>query len=113
MFKDREKALEELQRLLEDEEEEAQYEEDSQEEQYDEDSDDDSQEDEETVDLAATRRVQVYNADTTDTDLEDYSRDVYETPQNRRGGCALWFVLLTAAVLLAISWFLAKERGLL
>lgn len=104
VFQDREKALEELQRRLEDEEEE-EYEEDTDEEEH--------EEDEEAVDPAATRRVRVYNADTTDTDLEDYSRDVYETPRNRRGGCALWLVLLTAAVLLAISWFLAKERGLL
>lgn len=102
MFRDREKALQELQKqLLEDEEEEEI-------EETEEETDDLPREvyDEYTPDLRA------YNSDKADTDLEDYSDAVYDPPR-RKTGCLLWFVLLTAAVLLAISWYLAKQGGLL
>ncbi len=100
MFRDREKALQVLQeQLLEEEEalpEDVQQEDDLPQEVYD--------------DHAAN--VHAYNSDTTDTDLDDYSSNVYDAPR-RRTGCALWFILLTAAVLLALSYLLAKQGGLL
>lgn len=101
MFRDREKALQELQRQLlqeeeEDRSEETQQENDLPQEVYD--------------DYAAD--VHAYNSDTTDTDLDSYSDAVYEQPR-RRTGCVLWFILLTAAVLLVLSYFLARQGGLL
>ncbi len=98
MFRDREKALEKLQEQLLEEEQALQEEA--------------SAEDDETVYDDAVQDVRAYNADTTDADLNDYSHTVYDAPRHR-GGCILWFALLTAGVLLAISWFLAKQGGLL
>lgn len=104
MFRDREDALQELQQqLLEEEEipeEEALTEE--------EETDDLPQE----VYARFTENVRAYNSDTTDTDLEEYSDTVYDPPR-RRSGCVLWFILLTAAILLALSWLLAKQGGLI
>ena len=99
MFRDREKALQALQKQLLEEEEA---------EEASEETDDLPQEvyDEYAPELRA------YNSDKADTDLEDYSDAVYDPPHPRTG-CLLWFVLLTAAVLLVISWYLAKQGGLL
>ena len=95
MFRDRDKALEALEEaLLQDDEEE-----------------------EETSEAAADTQpadlpdVDIYNTDRTDTDLENFSEAVYAPP--RRSGCVLWFVLLTAAVLLLLACLLAKREGLL
>lgn len=98
MFRDREKALEKLQAQLLEEESDLPEEEVTEEDEtvYDDDAQD----------------VRAYNTDTTDADLDDYSDAVYDAPRGR-GGCILWFALLTAGVLLAISWFLAKQGGLL
>lgn len=105
MFRDREKALEHLQKqLLEEEDEEESI---SAEETQDEE-DDLPQE----VYADHTADLNMYNSDTTDTDLDDYSQKIYDEPQ-RKLGCALWFILLTAAVLLALSYFLAKQGGLI
>ena len=109
MFRDREKALEELQRQLLEEEDEELPAEDEEDELTEEDEDDDLPQE---VHSQYTENVHAYNSDTTDTDLEEYSDTVYDPPR-RRTGCVLWFVLLTAAVLLILSWFLAKEGGLL
>lgn len=102
MFRDREKALRELQKQLLEEEEETISEEEAQE-------DDDLPQ--EVYDECAAD-VRAYNSDTADTDLDDYSDAVYEEPR-RRTGCALWLSLLAAAVLLALSYLLAKQGGLL
>lgn len=99
MFRDREKALQALQKqLLEDEDAEEVSEQDDElpPEVYDDDPPD----------------FHAYNSDKADTDLEEYSDAVYDPPR-RKTGCLLWFVLLTAAVLLAISWYLATQGGLL
>lgn len=102
MFRDREKALQELQKQLLEEEEEDLPEVQT--------AEDDDLPQEVYDDYAAD--VRAYNSDVTDTDLDSYSRKVYETP--RRGtGCILWFILLTAAVLLVLAYFLAKQGGLL
>lgn len=102
MFRDREKALQELQKqLLEVDEEELSEEET--------DTDDDLPQ-EVYDDYAAN--VHAYNTDTTDTDLDSYSDEVYDGPR-RRTGFVLWFILLTAAVLLVLAYFLAKQGGLL
>lgn len=98
MFRDREKALEKLQEQLLEEENDLPEEEFTK--------------DDETVYDDAPQDVHAYNTDTADADLDDYSEAVYEASR-RRSGCVLWFVLVTAAVLLAISWFLAKQGGLL
>jgi len=103
MFRDREKALQELQKQLLEEEEETRPEEAPEE-----DCDDLPQE----VYEEYTQDVRAYNSDRADTDLDSYSEDVYHQPK-RASGCVLWFVLLTAAVLLALSYFLAKQGGLL
>ena len=96
MFQDREKALKELQKQLLDVEDPQPQEEDLPQEIYDEYALD----------------VHAYNTDTADTDLDAYSDDVFETPP-RKGSLVLWFVLLTAAILLALAWFMAKAGGLL
>lgn len=98
MFRDREKALQKLQEQLLEEERDLPQEE--------------PDEDDETVYADAAQDVRAYNTDSTDENLEDYSDTVYEASR-RRGGCLLWFALLTAGVLLAISFLLAKQGGLL
>ena len=95
MFRDRDKALDALQKQLLQEEDDRQSEENAE---YEEDS-------QEAPDVDA------YNTDTADTDLEEYSEAVY-TPR-RSGGGALWFVLLTAAVLLTLALLLAIKEGLI
>lgn len=103
MFRDREKALQELQeKLLEEEREELSEEEEEL-------PDDDLPS--EVYDSYA-EDVRAYNSDTTDTDLDDYSDDVYDAP-GRKNGRILWLILLTAAVLLLLSYILAKHGGLL
>lgn len=91
MFRDREKALEDLQKKLLEDDNEAETEELSEE---------------------IYEDLDAYNSDKADTDLEEYSDEVYDPPKSK-AGCFLWFSLLTAAVLLAISWYLAKQGGLL
>ena len=102
MFNDREKALQELEQQLLEEEEEC---EEAQDEEWDE------EEEEESV---RTPRVpfdfDAYNTDVSDTDLEDYSEEVYSC--KRKTGCSVWLLLL-AALILAIAYFLAKREGLL
>ena len=95
MFRDRDKALDALQKQLLQEDDELQPEDN-------EEYEDASQE---------APDVDAYNTDTTDTDLEEYSAAVY-TPR-RSGGCVLWFVLLTAAVLLILALLLAIKEGLI
>lgn len=89
MFRDREKALQALQEQLLEEDEESLEADDLPEEVY--------------ADYAAD--VRAYNSDTTDTDLDDYSQQVYEAPR-KRTGCVLWIMLLTAGFLLLLSWIL-------
>lgn len=91
MFRDREKALEDLQKQL---------------------WEDASEEENEHLSQEVYDDLDAYNSDKTDTDLEEYSDEVYDPPKSK-AGCFLWFSLLTAAVLLAISWYLAKQGGLL
>ena len=104
MFRDRERALQELQeQLLEDEEalpEEEELQEDFQETDFPEEMEEELPE------------VRAYNSDKADTDLDAFSDDVYATPRSR-SGCALWVILLTATVLLVLAYFLAKQGGLL
>lgn len=98
MFRDREKALEELEKQLLEGEEETAQEECAQD------------EEEEELPLRRPFDFDAYNTDDTDTDLEDYSQEVYNP--RRKTGCAFWLLLLAAAVL-AVAWFLAKREGLL
>ena len=98
MFRDREKALQKLQEQLLEEERDLPEKEIA--------------EDDETVYADAAQAVRAYNTDFTDEDLDDYSDAVYEASRHK-GGCLLWFALLTAGALLAISFFLAKQGGLL
>lgn len=99
MFRDREKELERLSRqLLEEETEEYEEEEDE----ADEYEEDDYDEDEPVI----------YNTDTTDVDLEEYSEAVYEEPR-RSWGLVAAVLLLTAAALLFLAYLLAKRGGLL
>ena len=105
MFRDQEKVLEQLQRQL--------LEEDDVDESISAEITQDEQDDlPQEVYADYTADVRVYNSDTTDTDLDNYSQKIYNEPK-RKLDCALWFILLTAAVLLALSYFLAKQGGLL
>lgn len=95
MFRDRQKALEELEKqLLEEEEEEA--------EEYD--------DEEESKPPRKPFDFDAYNTDDADTDLEEYSEEVYAP--RRKTGCAFW-LLFFAAILLAAAYFFAKKEGLL
>lgn len=92
MFRDRDAALEKLQKQLM--EEDAAQDDFSPEESFDEQPD-----------------VNAYNTDAADTDLDAYSQDVYHAPQ-RRQRLILWLLLLTAGVLLLLAWLMAKAGGL-
>ena len=106
MFRDREEALQKLQKqLLEDEE-------DLPREEWDEEEADDEDDLPQEVYDDYAEDVHIYNSDSIDADLDEYSQEVYAEPR-RRSGCALWFILATAGILLALSYFLAKQGGLL
>lgn len=107
MFRDREKALQELQKQLLEEEQLPEEEEEL----LEEDMQDDDDLPQEVYDVY-TEDVRAYNSDITDTDLDEYSDDIYDATARKNGG-ALWFVLLTAAVLLLLSYILAKHGGFL
>jgi hypothetical protein len=109
MFRDREKALQELQKQLLEEDESEQLPEEEEELPEEDMFEDDLPQ--EVYDVY-TEDVRAYNSDTTDTALDEYSDDIYDATARKNGG-ALWFVLLTAAVLLLLSYILAKHGGFL
>ena len=98
MFRDREKELERLNRQLLEEDEE--YEEDE----YEDEEDEEYEEDD--------ALPEIYNTDSADIDLEEYSDTVYEEPR-RSWSLVAAVLLLTAAVLLLFAVLLAKKGGLL
>ena len=115
LFKDKKQALEELDQLLQEEIEEPDK--DLEDEEFeDEEFDDEEPEDEEPEapaviyhNYANDYGRRIYNADRTDTDIDDYSDQVYE-PQSNSDIKALTAVAiaLTAAILGVVIWWLIR-----
>ncbi len=65
---------------------------------------------EQTPDLAATRRI--YNADPLDVDLEDYARQVQEAPKSLTG-LIIAAAALAAGVIGILVWWLLRYGAML
>lgn len=112
MFRDREKALQQLEdQLLEEEDEEID------EEEYEEDEEAYEEEQEEDLppeiyeSYAADCRA--YNSDTTDTDLDSYSEAVQEGADRKINYLAVGMVILTVLVLAIAAYCVLKQGGYL
>ena len=115
LFKDKKQALEELDQLLQEEIEEPDK--DLEDEEFDEEEFEDEEFDDEEPEAPAViyhnyandygRRI--YNTDRADTDIDDYSDQVYE-PQSNSDIKALTAVAiaLTAAILGVVIWWLIR-----
>ena len=53
-----------------------------------------------------------WNTDTADEDLEELSREVYDTPR-RRGNGLLGFTAFLLLLAAALGWLVMKQRGML
>ena len=95
MFRDRQAALEALEKQLLSEEEDEETEEFEQ---------------EEEIPPRRPFDFDTYNTDDSDVDMARYADQVYRP--RKKNGCAFWLLLLAAAVL-AAAYFLAKREGLL
>lgn len=109
LFKDKKQALEELDQLLQEEIEEPDK--DLEDEEFDEEFDDEEPEAPAVIyhNYANDYGRRIYNADRADTDIDDYSDQVYE-PQSNSDIKALTAVAiaLTAAILGVVIWWLIR-----
>lgn len=124
-FKDKEEALRRLEAELLQEEEtpEEEYDEEVYDEEYDEDEayeeEYDEADSEEDWEEEAPRqlpgwmagRVKVYNTDALEADLDEYSQKVYRSRSRGRWVAAVALILL-AALLLVLAFFVARNGGL-
>lgn len=124
-FKDKEEALRRLEAELLQEEEtpEEEYDEEVYDEEYDEDEayeeEYDEADGEEDWEEEAPRqlpgwmasRVKVYNTDALEADLDEYSQKVYRSRSRGRWVAAVALILL-AALLLVLAFFVARNGGL-
>ena len=124
-FKDKEEALRRLEAELLQEEEtpEEEYDEEVYDEEYDEDEayeeEYDEADSEEDWEEEAPRqlpgwmagRVKVYNTDALEADLDEYSQKVYRSRSRGRWVAAIALILL-AALLLVLAFFVARNGGL-
>ena len=124
-FKDKEEALRRLEAELLQEEEtpEEEYDEEVYDEEYDEDEaydeeydEEDSEEDWEEESPRQlpgwmAGRVKVYNTDALEADLDEYSQKVYRSRSRGRWVAAVALILL-AALLLVLAFFVARNGGL-
>ena len=124
-FKDKEEALRRLEAELLQEEEtpEEEYDEEAYDEEYDEDEayeeeydEEDSEEDWEEESPRQlpgwmAGRVKVYNTDALEADLDEYSQKVYRSRSRGRWVAAVALILL-AALLLVLAFFVARNGGL-
>ena len=124
-FKDKEEALRRLEAELLQEEEtpEEEYDEEVYDEEYDEDEayeeEYDEEDSEEDWEEEAPRqlpgwmagRVKVYNTDALEADLDEYSQKVYRSRSRGRWVAAVALILL-AALLLVLAFFVARNGGL-
>ena len=124
-FKDKEEALRRLEAELLQEEEtpEEEYDEEVYDEEYDEDEayeeeydEEDSEEDWEEESPRQlpgwmAGRVKVYNTDVLEADLDEYSQKVYRSRSRGRWVAAIALILL-AALLLVLAFFVARNGGL-
>ena len=62
--------------------------------------------------ISDTRRVDVWNNDTSDADLDELSREVYEAPKPRSFSL-LGFAAAVLVLAAILGWLVLKERGLL
>ncbi len=107
MFKDKEEELKRLQQLLQDAEEE-----EDPEEEFEEAATEEEPEEEPVIyHNYANRygRISIYNNDTSDADLEEYSDEVYKA-KNKTGILVLVAIALAlaAGIMGVLSWWAAK-----
>ena len=128
-FKDKEEALRRLEAELLQEEEtpEEEYDEEAYDEEYDEEYDEDEayeeeydeEDSEEDWEEESPRqlpgwmagRVKAYNTDALEADLDEYSQKVYRSRSRGRWVAAIALILL-AALLLVLAFFVARNGGL-
>ena len=121
-FKDKEEALRRLEAELLQEEEipEEEYDEDEEyedeeyeDEEYDEEDSEEDWEEESPRQLPGwmAGRVKVYNTDALEADLDEYSQKVYRSRSRGRWVAAVALILL-AALLLVLAFFVARNGGL-
>ena len=129
MFRDRDEELKRLQAELLEEEEQETAEEFYEEEYLEEETVEQILDEEETADATGVYRnfsndygeglrnfasgYKAYNTDKVDEDMEEFSREVMEPPQKKKGWLAAFAIVLLTAVLLLMLWLVAKEGGLL
>ena len=111
MFKDQKEELQRLEEALRQDQE--LYEPELPEE-FEEDLEDDTPPEEFDEDLieGTASDPEGWNTDITDEDLEELSREVYETPRPRGTGL-LGFVTVLLLLAALLGWLVMKERGLL
>ena len=123
MFNDRQQELERLSEELweETEEEYEEYDEDVEEEfdEYDDEDFDDYDEDDAYLDedyddaeYPEAVNVRAYNADHTDTDLDEFSDEVYYAPKSRLTGLLIAGGILIMGVFLALVYLVLRHYGI-
>ncbi len=119
MFHDRNQELERLSEELweeAEEEYEEEYDEDLDEdedfEDYDEDFEDDNDFDDDEEDYPEAVNVRAYNADRTDTDLDEFSDEVYYAPKSKFTGLLIAGGILVMAVFLALVYLVLQHYGM-
>ena len=109
MFRDQKEELQRLQEALLQEEEDADRE---WEEEDWEEEEEDPEEWEEDWQEQEPANYRAYNSDRLDTDLEDFSREVYESKKSTVGRwLAAGLLLILAAILLALAFFAERILG--
>ena len=116
LFKDKDEALKRLDQLLREEADEEEPEEEFDEDEFEDDLDEDDLDEDEPEEEVIYHnysnnygRNRVYNADRTDTDLEEFSDQVYQ-PKKRRELLVLTAIALAlvGAIMGVLAWWVAR-----
>lgn len=67
---------------------------------------------EESLPAPAEKEVRVYNTDKTDEDLEEFSKTIMTEEKKSLTGLAVTVIVLLAAILGVIAFWMARYRGL-
>lgn len=107
MFRDRDEELNRLEEALRDADEEEETLTDE-EEYFDEDEEYDAYEEEMPL-----PKFRAYNSDTTDMNLEKYSKTVYKAGKGSGLGLLAFLLILLSILLFVLAWWLLKYGGFL